>query len=270
MIRVYRNFYRFELYCNLFRIEYDDMMQKPNQDRIRQQQVWFLTKFPPWEFEQFTCVYHYCYLRLSPAYNEIAFHDVEWYFLAEGMFPDLVRPNGHKEGVLAAGLQHLRDIVTTQTYQNRKCLLAPTFTAHNNRNFFYSTIVHPIFLNNARNDELAQRNSRPEEIGPYSAWQWAKRNGGVNSSSIIYNKADLLNWAYCMWDLSRLRNWGVLRKPRNLWRAHRIYDWLVESEKVVAQKWQESWQERLDIYELGGRGRWDEGDKSGIIWPARV
>jgi hypothetical protein len=58
--RIERNFYRFELYSNIFRAE--DKQRKPIIDEKGQRELFF-SQFAPWENEQLVCV-HDCLLQI--------------------------------------------------------------------------------------------------------------------------------------------------------------------------------------------------------------
>jgi hypothetical protein len=58
MIRIQRTFYRFEVYCNLFR--------NPERFDFREQRDLFFFKFSHWENEQLACVYDYLFRVICP------------------------------------------------------------------------------------------------------------------------------------------------------------------------------------------------------------
>ena len=70
--RVKRTFYRFELYCNLFRrrkLERRELSRNRLNPEERfshqEQRTIFFDRFPPWENEQFACVREYLFTQVS-------------------------------------------------------------------------------------------------------------------------------------------------------------------------------------------------------------
>ena len=72
MHRIQRTFYRFEIYCNLFRVRErrgcygPRILLKPEQRIIpTDQQMMFFRRFPPWENEQLACVRDFLFNQVS-------------------------------------------------------------------------------------------------------------------------------------------------------------------------------------------------------------
>lgn len=62
--RYEREFYRFELYCNLYHDFKTPVMS------LEEQRVFFFSNFSPWENEQLTCVHDYLIRLLAPGQSE--------------------------------------------------------------------------------------------------------------------------------------------------------------------------------------------------------
>lgn len=73
--RIERTFHRFELYCNLFRIQFESQEEAQRFSVAEQQEIYF-KHYACWETEQLACVYDYLFRRLSVPFNDVALHDV--------------------------------------------------------------------------------------------------------------------------------------------------------------------------------------------------
>jgi hypothetical protein len=62
--RIYRNFYRFELYCNLFR-PYGGKKEPQPRLSAEEQRELFFDLYSPWENEQLACVHDFLWRSLS-------------------------------------------------------------------------------------------------------------------------------------------------------------------------------------------------------------
>ena len=65
--RIQRAFYRFEIYCNLFRF------RKPPAFDINEQRTVFFSRFSPWVNEQLGCVHDYLFYKLSPGGRSLVY-----------------------------------------------------------------------------------------------------------------------------------------------------------------------------------------------------
>lgn len=72
LCRFERTSYRFEIYCNVCRIAQGDQFDQRKQMRA------LLDSFSPWENEQLACIHDFLFQLVSPAYNEVAEHDITW------------------------------------------------------------------------------------------------------------------------------------------------------------------------------------------------
>ncbi|KAL9611294.1 MAG: hypothetical protein Q9167_004058 [Letrouitia subvulpina] len=77
--RFERNYWKFELYCNLFR-DRTSKYAHIKQDRFspEEQKLIFFDHFAAYENEQLGCVHDYLWDQVSPAFDDVAAHDVQW------------------------------------------------------------------------------------------------------------------------------------------------------------------------------------------------
>jgi len=268
LCRIQRIFYRFELYCTLYRRQ--SFAQK-SEDRFspEEQQSLFFTKFVPWENEQLACIHDYLFRQLSVAYDEVAEHDVQWGEWMIDVSEDWEYHNPRKEGYLSQGLGFLRRLVTVETYDERYAILAPIVRGDDR-------FLDAGLQEQGEDDDfnVSEQSSEEEHdniikapsndgSGPFEAWCWA------NGHEIFYyqrDKTDLREWGYCLWDKARLMAWGLFRKP---WSDDRVYsrrERLSEEAAGKRDRIRKSWEERSRIWQIGGRGWWDWGDISKVAW----
>ncbi|MCJ1399993.1 hypothetical protein MMC11_003196 [Xylographa trunciseda] len=252
--RICRTFYRFELYCNLFR----EHGWKDDRFSPREQRDIFFDKYSPWENEQLACVHDYLYRRMVAVYNDFAAHDIEWGEHHE--FPSF----------LSLGLNYLRRLITAKTYEERYQLLAP------NRRSDHSFLHEGLLASNTDDDdddvELCHYSTtderrwiRPPSLhdpdrGPAQAWRWAHEHESRDSFVLAEPHRGLRERGYVMWDSERLQRWGFFRAPWKRGREVR-FDPVEEYEAMLR-----SFEERPKIYRRGGRGWWREGDESRVVW----
>ncbi|MCJ1249618.1 hypothetical protein MMC30_006844 [Trapelia coarctata] len=123
MHRIQRAFYRFELYCNLFRSRKGFREERFS---AQEQRDHFFAKFCPWEIEQLACIHDYLFERLCLPFNEVAEHDIEWGELSIPFANDWDEPdNVWKEHYLSLGLAYLYRAITAANYEDRYQLISP-------------------------------------------------------------------------------------------------------------------------------------------------
>lgn len=105
--------------------------------------------------------------------------------------------------------------------------------------------------------------------GPFCAWEWA--HGSAPLSLTVYSSRQprLRRWGYIMWDRARLETLAICRDgaQQQVVRSYR------PSPDGPARgfdgSWRVSWKERERIHDEGGRGWWDFGDESMIVWTGK-
>ncbi|MCJ1402995.1 hypothetical protein MMC11_006217 [Xylographa trunciseda] len=280
--RIERAFYRFELYCNLFRErKYGDDRFSPEEQRDI-----FFASYTPWENEQLACIHDYLFDRLSIrafrvmtlteiAFNDVAEHDIYWGEWYIPYFDDWDSPeNFHKEGYLSLGLSYLHKIVTAETYEQRYDLISPVLRS--NDNFLYEGLQTqgeddgqplPEYGNDAGQIYVDALLPGSEDFGPVRAWQWAHADSSRERYYFRDDQRVLRQSGYVMWDMSRISDWIELRWDSYPQLRSQIDDGEDERLRKAMQK---SWSERSKVLQRGGRGWWAPGDESKVQWRVQV
>lgn len=275
--RFERAFWRFELYCNLFRNTYLDRIRRSYFIYEQQKEV-FLDRLPPLENEQLTCVYDYLRGQIAEAVEDIAAHDIEWG--GEWQIPWLDDYNDEdcavKDALLSRGLANIYKLRNTRTYDQRM-----DFIGRGEKNWPGCPEANDDFLFNSLSlghEDLVQSTLTQEEIegqyfpkslcddgdpGPRAAWRWGF------STQISHAQCVPDNWyyrqrAYVMWDMLRISKWGILTEDRDLVPREIDLAYTASSRELDVQK--ASMSARSEIYHKGGRGWWEPGDESFVQW----
>ena len=286
MIRIKRILYRFELYCNLFRKPHHDRMIRgerncliqPSPFEKEEQRDVFLDMFSPWENEQLGCIHDHLIEQITVPFNDVAKHDVDWGELEiEWVEPFGDKEIFYKEGYLLKGLEFIFQLSITSAYDDRHRLL---MSNQGSGGFHLSEALTPsrslqqdgIPLEEYTDEEERMYvnssfdNDDDDDIGPAEAWRWAHARNTKDRFYYLKSHRSLRQGGYVMWDFKRHLDWGLLEKP--------VGDILVSLRpghlrRVAEQQEQtESFEERLRIWEKGGRGWWAPGDESHIQWPS--
>ena len=286
MIRIKRILYRFELYCNLFRKpRYDQMIRgerncliQPSPFGKEEQQKVFFGMFSPWENEQLGCIHDHLIEQITPPFNDVAMHDVDWGELeVEWLEPFGDKEIFYKEGYLLKGLEFIFQLSTTTAYDDRHRLLK---SDHGSGGFhLFEALTPPDSLQHhgipleeyTDEEERMYVNSSFDkhdgDIGPAEAWRWAHAKSTKERFYYLKSHRSLRQRGYVMWDLKRHLEWGLLEKPvANMLDSLRLDFLRWES---VQQEQRRSFEERTRIWLNGGRGWWAQGDESQIQWPSR-
>ncbi|TVY73585.1 hypothetical protein LSUE1_G006855 [Lachnellula suecica] len=141
-LRIDRAFYRFEIYCNLFRDFKNPLFA------LSEQRVVFFSRFSPWENEQLACVHEYLLRVVSPVYNDLAEHDILWSEFDVDYADDMDHPE-YVEPLLARGLSFLHSVALAQSYNERYKLLTPGYPVVSTRSLYDALIEC-----NESNDEI--------------------------------------------------------------------------------------------------------------------
>ena len=225
--RFIRAFWRFELYCNLFRIQ--NLEDGSVQERILRadQKTLFFDHFAPYENEQLACIDDYFWDQISPAFDHIAQHDIEW--SVQGLNGDGVHWKcdyvdehraANKEAILSRGCRKLDQIFHAKSYDERYRLLCGTQKGvpdTDNKFLYYDLDSDDDGDESARHDsytlEQAKVMSKPpfvEEVddGPLEAWKWANSTHHPDTYFVRFSKYFRMR-ALMMWDQSRFYNWSI-------------------------------------------------------------
>lgn len=268
LCRIQTAFYKFELFCTLFRSQ---RLTQKEEDRFNssEQQELFLEKFKLWENEQLACVYDYLMRKVSLPFNDMVEHDVQWGELMindDNEWPQAPR----REGYLSQGLEFLHRLSMAKTYQE----YAAVFSHDISSNYLFlaaafdeQVLDHELESSGQSAMELqslaVSELSMDDDSGPVEAWYCAH---GTYVGYFNIDSWDLREWGYCLWDKARLTTWGLFRKP---WKLDSGSGWMRRADETQQRHERlltKSWKERSRIWQYGGTGWWDEGDESKIVW----
>lgn len=272
--RFERTFFRFELYCNLFRKQSPTQERTERFDGIEQEEIYF-QHYAYWENDQLACVHDYLYRQLSISFNDFALHDVEWgEQMVSFLFDDQAPENYCKEYILSLGLTFLQHLVAAKTYGQRCQLLR-----HNLKSddlFLWEGLVargkeagRPIFEFLAEDPRVVINQpffQDDDDEGPEKAWRWAYENWVRSLLCIAADMYDLRAWGFCLWDHARLLSWGVFNKACRDRPLKGYHDYVLTAQKISYEKLSKSREKRSKIWNQGGRGWWEDGDESKIVW----
>ncbi|KAI9840613.1 MAG: hypothetical protein M1837_001509 [Sclerophora amabilis] len=261
--RIERAFYRFELYCNLFRNRRPNRGGNHSRDHrftTVEQQDYFFSLFPAWENEQLACIHDYLFQRLSKPFNDMAEHDIEWGGWERKPAHLFEEPdNCGMQYFLSCGLRFLRQVIQAETYDERQGLMQEF---HIDTEFLHDGLTATSDLG----QWLTLSNALAED-GPSQAWRWA--HSVYETSELCYLSYahwNLRERGYVMWDLPRLSRWGLFREP------FFVTDPPVNFEESNRrnEEMEQSWNERSRISQRGGWGWWSADDQSKVQWPEPV
>ncbi|KAI1178163.1 hypothetical protein F4777DRAFT_586814 [Nemania sp. FL0916] len=261
--RIQQALYRFEVYCNLFRelckdhsrlYTYHDPPDRTDGREnalyrslfgtYHQQSILFIDNYAPWENEQLGCIHDFLVRAISPAFNDIAEHDIEW-------------------GASGVEWGKLYQIVKAETYDDRERALCSDYRPQPTCYFLHGGLAEACYYRNdpppgglITVDELRafkQPYFADPDPGPADIWRWAHREARWQMYIQQHNRHSLRKWGYVMWDKSRLEAMGVFLEPwvntfdrRNGFAGS--LEWLPH--------WKKSWAERKEIFERGETGWW--------------
>lgn len=124
---------------------------------------------------------------------------------------------------ISLGLAHVRRLIDAKTYETRQELLAGDSNKKTNSNFlavgldsatFGSSISKLYEYDSEDERKYITRPAFPDpDPGPEAAWRWAHHQ--ETSIDFIYSSAGYVprEWAYVMWDMTRLEAWKVFEHP---------------------------------------------------------
>ncbi len=287
MNRVQRAFYRFEVYCNLFR--------NPRVFEASEIGDLFFFKWSHWENEQLACVHDYLFRAVCPgmnvpdpcrdseltpiAFNDLAEHDILWGELSVNAI-DVIEYGDDFDSpaiqhLLSRGLVCLRQIVDADSYEARHRLLYRPYP-DSNWDFLYEALMSEahrsnddLYLSDYTQEDEAKlaRDHAPfvhdPDNGPADAWRWAHQD--ETRCGFVYStyQTALRARGYCMWDRARLDEWSVFQQP---WEPpdnpHRG-----DQQTSHKAEMQMSWRRRSEIHLRGGEGWWSVADESKVVWP---
>ncbi|KAF4420427.1 zinc finger domain-containing protein [Fusarium austroafricanum] len=265
--RIERALYRFEVFRNIL----------SKSRSIEEETNIFFANFAPWENEQLGCIHDFLVRAVSPAFDDVAEHDIAWGELRVEYGVGIESP--YIQHLLYLGLEKLHQIITAETYEARHKLLNDRrFSCPRTRfDFLYDALDNvnepddtPLLLSDFTQEDERSHIRPPffndPDSGPAEIWRWAHQD--ETQQQFVYQKSrgPLREWGYVMWDSRRLHDLGILQKPfdsEGAWNASRLD---LDQEGRHGAEMAMSWEARSKIYMAGGRGWWSVGDDSKIVW----
>ncbi|KAF2424830.1 hypothetical protein EJ08DRAFT_663853 [Tothia fuscella] len=173
---------------------------------------------------QLGCIHDFLVRAVSPAFIDVAEHDVAWGEFSVQTANDI--DSEYVQYLLSLGLEKLYAIWTAKTYETRYELMNnPQCNCPWSRYDFLHEALDE--MSNEPNDHIylsdytlddQRRNIKPSyfkdpDSGPAEVWRWAHQD--ETRSNFVYqrHREVLREWAYVMWDSCRLNEWGVFQKP---------------------------------------------------------
>ncbi|KAL2219440.1 hypothetical protein M432DRAFT_353647 [Thermoascus aurantiacus ATCC 26904] len=234
--RLARAFYYLELYGNLcYHTPPWDDDNIPYLEQLR-----FFDRLREWELEEFMCVQHYMFEKLSDYLNRVEddcmqdFLEDEPYVIEpfgpnsrwereDIFFSDLSQGRSQEswlEGCLTRGLRRLKTMLTADTFEARLDAFGPIHLPD-------TTLTHVLwqlppydYRYRASQDKLQpfdpNAEYRDDSEKPSSGWSWATEAIRLPEDSMKYPSSKVLNgmrrWGYGIWDHWRLQSLGIFTK----------------------------------------------------------
>lgn len=181
------------------------------------------------------------------------------------------RESLHIQNILSRGLEKLRQLSTARTYEARHELLKDhpgsrwpfLYTALTGANRGYKDLYLSDFTLTEDQSRMRPPFFNDPDSGPADIWRWARPDEFYEDSDDEDDRVALREWGYVMWDRARLDDFGIFQ---NRWGPSYPND---EESQAIDQRVAEmmaSWNARSEIWLMGGRGWWNPGDHSKIIW----
>ncbi|KAH8650971.1 hypothetical protein BGZ60DRAFT_388725 [Tricladium varicosporioides] len=258
LARIKRALYRFETYCSLFPPPED-----PGDPGFKAAQISFFSSFSPWEREQLACVHESLWRQVTPAFNDLALHDISWGAYKTSYvdeFDDL-----YTERILSRGLRDICNISHAETYLQRYELLGCNMPNIANEFLHEAFVSYNSFLLTPDGSTSAiKRSKQPStpfyhdpNLGPRKIWKWSHPN---ESRIDLAKEREYMSeraCGYVFWDEERLDRTGLLDKD---WA-----DTIIETEEKINsmapsfKEEQQSWEARSALFKKGIRGYWEKG-----------
>ncbi|KAK7216576.1 hypothetical protein V2G26_004579 [Clonostachys chloroleuca] len=264
LARIERALYRFEIFCNLY------YRKSPSQPVSHDSLAAFCLCFAPWENEQLGTILDFLFRIASPAFNDVAAHDVTWGNLK--IEPALFLSSISFQGVLSQGLVKIHAISTAETYDDRYAQLSsdhflarPDFLNRalrlTARSAVESTSTLSAFSVEDREEYIRRPFFNDPDTGPSDAWE--REHLDELSTAFVYqpHHHHLRELGYVMWDQARIDAMVPFSAPQ------RTQNIVGVTQEVSDTRWLASWKKRAAIFSRGGRGWWDFEDESRIVWP---
>ena len=184
--------------------------------------------------------------------------------------------SSYLQHVLSLGLESLHQISVAHTYEERHKILYSGEVPKENGWFLFEALCNAneedtkgrVLSVYTLEDQVAHiKGPYFDDIdtGPAEIWGWAHQS--ETTARFIYqeNRWPLREWSYVMWDQSRLDALDILESP---WQPPERSQPQYRDDEYSLDTMQRSWEARSKIYRADGRGWWDFGHESKVVWPA--
>jgi hypothetical protein len=218
---------------------------------------------------------------LRSAFNDVAAHDVIWgYYRVE---PVQRFTSVSVQGVLFRGLITLESIVKADSHSRRHSILQQGKVPRGGRLGIFSAFMYwfngearklkrtPVSTIRDTKDyafEVKPPVFEDSDEGPFMIWKRGTALHGRTGAVSHGHQGPLRRWGYVMWDRDRLEALGILEEQ---WKQAEDPLLLPGWPGLLPggfdrEWWKRSWMERTRIYRENGRGWWEMGDESKIVW----
>ncbi|KAF3009179.1 hypothetical protein E8E14_004975 [Neopestalotiopsis sp. 37M] len=262
--RIGRASYRLEILCNLCRPK-SDGVEEGFENRL------FLDKHPPWENEQMCSIYAYLSRKLVDSTFRILSQDVGFGFVRVD-YVERENIDFTKDIWLSEGLLFIHRLMNESSDDTKKTMLISKLNRPGLLRLSLSLarrrsgIIGDKCLDLYNSDELKALVPRMDlhdtDCGPFKAWYHFAKHVPSSRCWVFYMSCSRQrNCGYVFWDWSRMEQYALLETLSAL-----KWDMISSLGEFTAML--DSWEERYEIWRKGGRGYWDAGDTSKIVWPA--
>ncbi|KAI1180577.1 hypothetical protein F4777DRAFT_528505 [Nemania sp. FL0916] len=260
--RFCRAFYQLDLFHWLYRSDVAD----PSAERAN---LWFFSKYSPWEMEQLGSVYDFLDEKLAKASYDVVAHDIEFGEVGIDYLNPATR-NYSRQCWLSQGVEYIYKLMSTTSYETTRAVLADAFCGdaadlldvlEDKMEAYSEDTLKAVeecskdqlqtFLSSCGNDDT--------EKGPFEAWHAAHTDLPDGNWVMLEENAWLRRCAYVFWDWDRIQShdllpiFGSLSNPS-------VSLYTPEEYEIM----EESFHERSKIWLEGGLGYWSKGDTSRI------
>jgi len=194
------------------------------------------------------------FVNLTPAYDDVVYHDVAWGTIKVEPAMNLASPE--IQAILSTGLSSVYRLATAETYAARHELLYRWGGPRRKDDFFYEGLARRF---------PARFPSLPPyldlDLGPRRAWEWAYASSRRNMKIYHRSREVLRRWGYVFRDKARLDDIALFDKPF-------VPPRLPPERHEPSDEFTDTWWAREEISRAGGSGYWTPTDQSRVVNPA--
>jgi len=177
---------------------------------------------------------------------------------------------------MSLGLAWLRKLVAAATYDERYQLLAPE-TGEQDTDFIFKALYDmdvagsdkdQVMIHELTDDTFDYYIEPPliedSDNGPFTAWRWAHNSFSAAYTYGLRELAHLRKSGYVIFDHDRLQNHYDLETPFEPGLGQSVTCYGIYAR--AHEKMEYTFRKRIEIYDSGGRGYWNEETGSKLIW----